>query len=170
MLVAGDDHDPYPGTGPAPALQGCRHRNGPLAQPDHFTESRPADHDHGRGPGEQIVVRPVHADPAAVSDHVSLRQRREHRANRAPQTLQPGTMLSAGHPGQHIQAAAQFLHVLPHLMRLQAAAGGHRQAEQPAAGVEPLAIAARQAVDEVTAGRITLGEQHWPRPDRGQRD
>ncbi len=108
--------------------------------------------------GEEVVIGPVHANPAAVGDHVGLREGRQHRANRPPERLKPGAMFGTGHPGQHVQAAAQLLHVLPHLMRLQAAACGHGQAEQPAPGIEPLAAVARQPVDDVTTCRVTLGE------------
>ncbi len=115
-------------------------------------------------------MRAVRADPAAVGDHVSLRERAERRAQRSPEGIQASPLLGVGHPGQHVEAAAQPLRVLPDLMRLQPAARRDGQAQQPAPGIQRLAVGAGQPVDQVPARRVALGQQHRPRPYRGQRD
>jgi hypothetical protein len=136
LLVVGDDHDAHPEVPPTPALGRRREGDRPVTEPDHVGHVH-LGHEHDRGRlGEQVVERAVGAEPTAVGDYVGLRQRRERLADRAPEQAQPGALLRVGHAGQHIQAAVQFLHVLPDLLRLHAAPGDDGQAEHPAPRIE----------------------------------
>jgi hypothetical protein len=166
--VIGDDQHADPGVLAASLAHRQRHGRGAVPQPHHLAQAGPGDQDDGSGVGQQVVVRPIRAEPAAVRDHVGLRQPGQYAADRRPQRFQASSLLRAGHPEQHIQAAAQLLRVRPELGGLQITPGGHGQAEQPAPRVEAAAAFARQPVDEVAARGVALSEQHRPRPDRGE--
>ena len=167
--MVGDDHDAHPEAAPAPALGGRREGGRPVAEPDHVGHVD-LGHQHDRGGlREQVIQRAVGTEAAAVGDHVRLRQRGEHLADRAPQQAQPGALLGVGHAGQHVEPAVQFLHVLPDLLRLHAAPGHDGQAEHAAPRVEVTAADGGKPVDEIPAGRVALGQQDRTRPDSGER-
>ncbi len=169
LLVVGDDDDTDPEVPPAPALRGRGEGDRAIAEPDHVGDVH-LGHEHHRGRlGEQVVERAVGAEPPAVRDHVRLRHGRKRLADRAPEQAQPGALFRVGHPGQHVEAAVQLLHVFPDLLRLHAAPGDHGQAEHPAPRVEMAATHGREAVHEVPARRVALGQQDRTRPHSGER-
>ena len=122
---------------PAPASRRGGDGRRPVPEPDHVA---------GVGPGhEQHDARPGRAGRTAGPSAPSLPQsaitsppgsRGEQLAERTPESAEAGALLGVGHPGEHVKAAVQLLGVLPDLARLQAAARGHREAEQAAARVK----------------------------------
>jgi hypothetical protein len=169
VLVIGDDDHVEAAAGPATLAQRGHDRVGTTAQPDHLTQRGPGQQNHRRCLGEQVVYRTIDPNPPAVGDHVGLRHSSEQPAYRSPEQLQARALFGVAYTGENVESAVQLLGVLPYLVRLQAAACGHGQAQQSPARVEPTAVGCRQPVHQIPAGRVALGQQDRPGPDRRQR-
>ncbi len=133
------------------------------------------DEQHERGMREQVDDRGVPADASAVGDDVGGRVRgvtelREGTAEGGPEPGEPGGLLGDTEPDEHFEPAAQRLYVVPELIGNEAAPSGRGNGQHAGVGVEHPAVRGGTAVDEVTAGRVGLGEQRPPRPDRRERD
>ena len=135
--MPGDDQDTDPAAVAAALAYRRGHGRAALPEPHDLAQAGPGDEDDGGGVGQQVVVGAVRAEAAAVRDHVGLGQSRQQAADRPPQWFQPRPLFRGGHPEQHVQAAAELLRMRPELGGLKVAAGGHAQAEQAAARVEP---------------------------------
>ena len=122
--MIGDHQHADPGVLAATLAHRQGHGRGAVSQPHYLAQAGPGDQDNRGSVGQQAVVGPVRAEPAAVRDHVGLRQPGQCAADRPPQRFQPSPLLCAGHPEEHIQAAAQLLCVRPELGGLQITAGG----------------------------------------------
>jgi hypothetical protein len=164
LLVIGHDHHADAEAASASALSRRGKGGRAVAQPDHVSHVHPAHEDDRRGLGEQVVERSVGAEPTAVRDHIRLRQRGKHLADRTPEQAESAALLGVGHTRQHVEAAVQFLRVFPDLMRSHASPGDDSQAEHPTARVEVTAARRRKPVDEVSSGGVAFGQQNraWP--------
>ena len=111
--VIGDDQHADPGVLAATLAHRQRHGRGSVPQPHHLAQAGPGDQDDGSGVGQQVVVSPVRAEPAAVRDHVGLRQPGQYAADRSPQRFRPApcsalvTPSSTSRPPRSFCACAQ---------------------------------------------------------------
>ena len=169
LLVVGDDHHVDAGPRPTAPLQASGQRVDPLPQPDHLADGGPGEQHHRRRVDKQVVDRAIEPEPPAVGDHVGLGHAGEGFPDGAPEQFEAGALLGAADAGQEVQAAVQLLGVLPDLVRLDAPAGGHRQAQQPTVRVQAAAVHRRKAVGKIASGRVTLSEQDRPWPHSPQR-
>src|SRR6266516_257733 len=169
--LAGRDHQHQADAGAhhRSIAQHAGQRRQPVARVGHRVDRGPRHQRQQGGVAQQRRAGRAGGDAPAVGQHVRPRHAPQRLAEAVPQAGQPGGLLGGGHTDQHLQPAVQRLHVVPQLLGLDAVTGRGRQRQQPPVRVQRGAARSWQAVGEVAAGRVALGDDGALGPHRPER-